>query len=204
MVKDLRAMTGSPLKDCMKVLDETNGDIEKAKELLRKRGLADAEKRTGRATGEGYVGMKFDSAAKLVTMVEMTCETDFVAKTDKFIEGIETVLDTFHSHGRALEITQQQMSDADYIQKLTREVKLIKSLDADMLSQTIEEGIKYVISKTQENCKLTKVYQRSWNPEEGEILHSYVHNPARTNGIISLGKIGALVFLKAQDKEHNK
>ena len=48
------------------------------------------------------------------------------------------------------------------------------------------------------------MYQRSWNPEEGEILHSYVHNPARTNGIISLGKIGALVFLKAQDKAHNK
>jgi DNA-binding transcriptional MerR regulator len=58
LVKDLRAMTGSPLKDCMKVLDETQGDIEKAKELLRKRGLADAEKRTGRATAEGYVGLK--------------------------------------------------------------------------------------------------------------------------------------------------
>jgi elongation factor Ts len=53
-------MTGSPLKDCMKVLDETKGDIEKAKELLRKRGLADAEKRSGRATAEGYIGMKVD------------------------------------------------------------------------------------------------------------------------------------------------
>jgi len=51
-------MTGSPLKDCMKVLDETKGDLEKAKELLRKRGLADAEKRTGRATAEGYIGMR--------------------------------------------------------------------------------------------------------------------------------------------------
>ena len=115
MVKDLRAMTGSPLKDCMKVLDETQGDIEKAKELLRKRGLADAEKRTGRATAEGYIGLKLDSAARLVTMVEMTCETDFVAKTDKFIQGVETVLDTFHSHGRALEIGQQQMGDSDHI-----------------------------------------------------------------------------------------
>ena len=53
-------MTGSPIKDCMKVLNETDGDIEKAKELLRKRGLADAEKRIGRATAEGYVGMKVD------------------------------------------------------------------------------------------------------------------------------------------------
>lgn len=158
LVKDLRAMTGSPLKDCMKVLDETQGDIEKAKELLRKRGLADAEKRTGRATAEGYVGLKVDNNTRLVTMVEMTCETDFVAKTDKFIQGVETVLDTLHSHGRALQIGQQQMTDADYIQKLCKEIKLIHSLDADMASQTIEEGIKHVIAKTQENCKITKVY----------------------------------------------
>jgi translation elongation factor Ts len=102
LVKDLRALTGSPLKDCMKVLGETNGDIEKAKELLRQRGLADAEKRTGRATAEGYIGLKIDNSARLVTMVEMTCETDFVAKTDKFIQGVETVLDTFHSHGQSL------------------------------------------------------------------------------------------------------
>jgi elongation factor Ts len=84
LVKDLRALTGSPLKDCMKVLEETKGDIEKAKDLLRKRGLADAEKRTGRATSEGFVGMRIDRTNKLVTFIEMTCETDFVAKTDKF------------------------------------------------------------------------------------------------------------------------
>ncbi len=71
-------MTSSPLKDCtllfscMKVLDKTGGDIEKAKELLRKCGLAYAEKRRGRATGEGFVGMKLNLANKLVTMVELT------------------------------------------------------------------------------------------------------------------------------------
>lgn len=95
-------MTGSPLKDCMKVLDETKGDIEKAKELLRKRGLADAEKRSGRATAEGYIGMKVDKQNKLVTFVEMTCETDFVAKTDKFIEGVQAVVETFHAQGANL------------------------------------------------------------------------------------------------------
>lgn len=76
----------------MKVLDETQGDLEKAKELLRKRGLADAEKRTGRATGEGYIGMRVDRQNNLLTFIEMTCETDFVAKTDKFIQGVECVL----------------------------------------------------------------------------------------------------------------
>ena len=52
------------------------------------------------------------------------------------------------------------MGDADYLAKLCKEIKLNKSLDADVGSQTIEDGIKYIISKTQENCKLTKVYQR--------------------------------------------
>ena len=53
-------MTGSPIKDCIKVLDETKGDLEKAKELLRQRGLADAEKKIGRATAEGFIAMKID------------------------------------------------------------------------------------------------------------------------------------------------
>ena len=148
LVKSLRDMTGSPLKDCLKALDETKGDIEKAKELLRKRGLADAEKRTGRATGEGYVGMRFDKENRLVTFIEMTCETDFVAKTDKFIQGVEAVVDTLHSHGKTLQIGQSHMSDAEYIQKLSKELTLLKSLDSDVATQTIEEGIKYVISKT--------------------------------------------------------
>ena len=75
------------------------------------------------------------------------------------------MLDTLHAQGAALQVGQQQMADADYIQKLCRELKLVRSLDSDMPTQTIEEGIKYVISKTQENCKLSKVYQRKWNPE---------------------------------------
>jgi elongation factor Ts len=95
MVKDLRAMTGSPLKDCMKALEETQGDLEKAKDLLRKRGLADAEKRVGRTTSEGFVCMKVDRDIHKVTMIEMTCETDFVAKTDKFIQGVEAVCEAF-------------------------------------------------------------------------------------------------------------
>jgi translation elongation factor EF-Ts len=85
------------------------------------------------------------------------------------------------------------MADAEYLAKLIKEVKLNKSLDADVATQTIEEGIKHIISKTQENCKLTKVYQRQWDPEQGEILHSYVHNPHKQTNDLFLGKIGALI-----------
>lgn len=82
LVKTLRELTGSPLKDCMKVLEETEGDVEKAKDLLRKRGLVDAEKRSGRQTAEGLIGLKFDKAASKATMIEIHCETDFVARTN--------------------------------------------------------------------------------------------------------------------------
>jgi translation elongation factor EF-Ts len=77
----------------------------------------------------------------------MTCETDFVAKTDKFIEGVQTVLDTIHAQS-SLQIGPKEMADADYIQKLCKDTKLIKSLDQDVASQTIEDGIKHIIAKT--------------------------------------------------------
>jgi elongation factor Ts len=62
-------MTGSPLKDCLKVLSETDGDLEKSKELLRKRGLADAEKRADRLATEGLIGLKIDHEQSRVTLV---------------------------------------------------------------------------------------------------------------------------------------
>jgi len=69
LVKELRVMTGSPLKDCLKVLTETEGNIEKSKELLRKRGLADAEKRADRLASQGLIGLEVDTEAKLATLV---------------------------------------------------------------------------------------------------------------------------------------
>lgn len=83
-VKQLRQMTGSPLKDCMKALEETGGDIEASKDYLRKKGLAEAEKRIGRQASQGLVGVLRDDTACRVTMVQLACETDFVAKTDNF------------------------------------------------------------------------------------------------------------------------
>ena len=80
-------------------------------------------------------------------MVELTCETDFVAKTDKFIQGIETVLETFHSQ-KSLHIPYQNMGNQDFIDDLIKKTQLIRPLDGDLKSQTIEDGLKYVISKT--------------------------------------------------------
>ena len=86
MVKDLRDKTAAGMMDCKKALTETGGDLEKAVDLLRQKGLAVAAKRAGRATSEGVVETYIHAGGKLGVMVELGCETDFVAKTDGFIE----------------------------------------------------------------------------------------------------------------------
>ena len=86
MVKDLRDKTNAGMMDCKKALGETNGDMEKAIDLLRQKGLAVARKRAGRATSEGIIQTYIHSGAKLGVMVEVGCESDFVAKTPSFIE----------------------------------------------------------------------------------------------------------------------
>ncbi|MCG8636146.1 MAG: translation elongation factor Ts [Desulfobacterales bacterium] len=84
MVKELRAATGSGIMDCKRVLADADGDMEKAIELLRKKGLAKAAKRAGRSTSEGIIYSYIHTGAKLGVLVEINCESDFVAKTDDF------------------------------------------------------------------------------------------------------------------------
>jgi len=86
MVKDLRDKTSAGMMDCKKALTETDGDMEKAVDLLRKKGLAVAAKRAGRATSEGVIETYIHAGGKLGVMIELNCETDFVAKTDQFRE----------------------------------------------------------------------------------------------------------------------
>ena len=84
LVKQLRAMTGSGIKDCMKALEENNGDIEASKDYLRKKGLAEADKKVDRLASEGLVGVLRCADSSRITMIQLACETDFVAKTDQF------------------------------------------------------------------------------------------------------------------------
>jgi elongation factor Ts len=84
MVKELRDKTNAGMMDCKKALTETSGDMEKAVDLLRQKGLAVAAKRAGRETKEGVVEAYIHAGGKLGVMVEVGCETDFVAKTDDF------------------------------------------------------------------------------------------------------------------------
>jgi len=86
MVKELRDKTNAGMMDCKKALTETEGDMEKAVDLLRQKGLAVAAKRAERATSEGTIKTYIHAGGKLGVMVEVGCETDFVGKTDSFLD----------------------------------------------------------------------------------------------------------------------
>ncbi len=86
MVKDLRDQTAAGMMDCKKALSETDGDMDKAVDLLRQKGLSVAAKRAGRETTEGTIECYIHAGGKIAAMVELSCESDFVAKTDGFKE----------------------------------------------------------------------------------------------------------------------
>ena len=91
LVKDLRDKTGAGMMDCKKALNETDGNVEKALEWLRKKGIASAEKKSGRVAAEGSIGSYIHTGSRVGVLLELKCETDFVARVDIFQSLIKDV-----------------------------------------------------------------------------------------------------------------
>lgn len=91
MVKELREKTGAGMMDCKKALVEKDGDLEAAIQYLREKGIAEAQKRAGRAASEGLIGTYIHTGGKLGVLIEVNCETDFVARTDQFKELVKNL-----------------------------------------------------------------------------------------------------------------
>ena len=91
LVKELREKSGAPMGDCLKALQESKGDIEAAFVVLRKRGMASAAKKSSRSTNEGAVGNYIHAGGKIGVMVELNCESDFVARTDDFQDLLKDI-----------------------------------------------------------------------------------------------------------------
>ncbi|WP_031432739.1 translation elongation factor Ts [Methylomarinum vadi] len=94
MVKELRERTGSGMMECKKALVEANGDMETAIENMRKAGLAKADKKSDRTAAEGVIGVQISDDAKKAVMVDVNCETDFVAKGDDFVNFVNDIANT--------------------------------------------------------------------------------------------------------------
>jgi elongation factor Ts len=91
LVKELREKSGAPMGDCLKALQEAKGDMEDAFVVLRKRGMASAAKKASRTTNEGAVGTYIHAGGKIGVLIELNCESDFVARTDDFQELLRDV-----------------------------------------------------------------------------------------------------------------
>ena len=115
MVKQLREQTGAGMMDCKSALTEANGNFDEATTILRKKGLASAAKKAGRAANEGLIGNRVSPDHMTGTLVEVNCESDFVARTDDFKQLIEDVLSEIDRAGDAA--TQAWLDNPDGVVK---------------------------------------------------------------------------------------
>ena len=164
-VSELRARTGAGMMDCKRALEETGGDMEKAVELLRKKGIAKAEKRVGRSASQGVVMVETSADGREGAMVELNCETDFVARTD----GFQSLARALASHVAA---HAEPGIDAGSVQD-----------QPFAAGKTVAQEIKEVSGKVGEVVALNR-YAR-FKPAEGVVGHYLHHN----------GMVGVLVEL---------
>jgi elongation factor Ts len=162
MVKDLRDKTGAGMMDCKKALSENDGDMEKAIDFLRQKGLAVAAKRAGRATSEGVIETYIHAGGKLGVMVELNCETDFVAKTDDFREFARDVA----MHVAAANPVSLSRDDvpADLVER-ERQIYVQQALDSGKPANIVEKMVVGKIDRyLSEVCLLEQQFVK--NPEK--------------------------------------
>jgi elongation factor Ts len=149
LVKTLRDRTGAGMMDCKKALVESDGDIDSAIDFLRKSGIAKAEKKGTRETKEGLVYSYIHSGGRLGVLVELNCETDFVAKTDGFIE-------LAHNIAMQVAATNPVSLDRDAVSK-----ELIDREKEIYLDQAKKEGKPESIIEKMVDGRINKFYQES-------------------------------------------
>ena len=175
LVKELRGKTGSGILDCQNALKETNSDVEKAIDLLRQRGLAAAQKKAGRETKEGVISSYIHAGSKIGVLVEINCETDFVARTEEFQEFVKDV---------ALQIAA---ANPAYVNREGVPVEQVEREQAIYLAQAKELGKPETAIDTIVHGKLEKFYQ-----EQCLLEQSFIKDPNKTIREILTQKIAKL------------
>jgi elongation factor Ts len=172
LVKQLREKTGAGMMDCKTALSEVGGDMEKAIEFLRKKGLATAQKRAGRAMSEGTIQSYIHMNAKLGVMVEVNCETDFVAKNDDFKSFAKNI--AMHiAASNPLGITAEDVPQA-VIEK-EKEIYRAQALElgkpANVLDKIVEGKLKKFY---QDNCLMNQPYVRNPDISVADLLNELI------------------------------
>ena len=135
LVKELREKSGAPMGDCLKALQETKGDIEGAFVVLRKRGMASAQKKASRTTNEGAVGTYIHAGGKIGVLVELNCESDFVARTEDFQELLKDIA----MHIAASDPRYVKPEDVT-VDDLEREKEIFRAQAADVAARSIRDA----------------------------------------------------------------
>ena len=153
-VKKLRDLSGAGVMDCKKALDETSGDVEKAVKVLREKGIASAEKKSGRETGQGLVDSYIHAGGRIGVLVEVNCETDFVARTEEFKRLVHDIALQIAGIPTTLVISEDQLPpDAE---GTPEETVLLKQTFLKDSSRTIEQLVKEAIVQTGENIRIRR------------------------------------------------
>lgn len=165
-VKELRQITGAGMMDCKNALKEVDGDFDKAVDFLRKKGLAAAAKKAGRATKEGSVGTYVHAGGKLGVMVEVNCETDFVAKNENFQAFVRDL--AMHIAAAAPVCVSADDMPADFIEKekeiimgQMKEDPKMAGKPENVLNQILEGKVKKIYD---EQCLLNQKFVK--NPDQ--------------------------------------
>jgi elongation factor Ts len=166
MVRELREKSGAAMMDCKKALTENNGDLDASMKWLREKGIASAEKKAGRAAAEGLVGFKIEGHKGVI--VEINCETDFVAKTEKFLGLVD----------HAVQAAHKAELPADPI-KASTVLAAVAAADG----QTLEHHVKTTIGALGENMALARVL--TINVKQG-VLGSYRHSDGKLAAVVAI------------------
>lgn len=165
MVKELREMTGAGMMDCKKALAATDGDMDKAIEFLREKGLAAAEKKAGRIAAEGIVATNVSEDGKVASIVEVNSETDFVAKNDKFQDFVAAV---------AAQVAKTNAADVDAF------IAEPWALDT---SKTVKEELSSMIAVIGENMNIRRF--KKVTADNGFVV-SYIHGGGRIGILVEV------------------
>lgn len=163
LVKELREMTGAGMMDCKKVLVETDGDIDKAIELLREKGLSKAAKKAGRIAAMGLVKTAFAADGKAAAIVEVNSETDFVAKNEEFITFVDTL---------AKMALESDAADMDAFMALPYEGE-----------GTVQDALNNKIATIGENMNIRRFQKLA---EPGVVYTGYIHGGGTIGVIVGL------------------
>jgi len=171
-VAELRKRTGAGMMDCKKALMEEKGNIDRAEAYLKKKGLDTAVKRLGRPVGEGLVGSYVHAGSKLGVLVEVKCETDFVARTEDFQSFVKEL---------AMHIAAQKpagITREDIPSEMIEQRKKAATIDAEMDKKSGEELEKHVETALEdfyaEVCLMDQPYVRNTSVKVGDLLRELI------------------------------